>query len=109
MFVIKRQRPEAIDRWSLILGESHGVAVCAVEPGTGRVEVLVVVFRLVWRIDEDVRFSHCSAREVVGAEGGLVRYCAPIMRKLFAVVAELEDRRDSPVFSRLSRLDPRRF
>ncbi len=74
----------------MILREGHGVAVGAVESTGLRIEVLVVVFRLGRRVDENVRLRDRRAREVVGTECGLVGDRAPVEWKLLTIVAELE-------------------
>src|SRR5262249_30179158 len=94
LLVIKRERPEAPDRWKLSLGERDGVAVGAVQPATRAVEVLVEVLRLVRFVDEDIRLPDRRTSEVVGPEhrAGVLR--GPVSWQRDAPVTELQQRAD---------------
>src|SRR5262245_25225216 len=90
MLVVERQRPKAVDRRRLIFWKCYRIAVSSIKPHTARIEVLIVILRFVWRVDQNVRLGHGSSRVIVGAKCGLVGNRRPVVRKLQPVVAELE-------------------
>jgi hypothetical protein len=87
VLVVKRRRPEAIDRRRLVFGKCHRIAVRAVQPPADRVEVLIEIFCLIRRIDEDVGFRDRSASEIINAEGSFVGNCAPVVGKLLTPIS----------------------
>ena len=55
------------------LGERHGVAIRATKSRTGLIQVLIVILRLVGRIDQDLRFGDGRAGEVGRPESHFIR------------------------------------
>jgi hypothetical protein len=67
----------------------------SVQASAVRIEVLIEVLRLVWRVDEDIGLRHSRTRVVVRAEGGPVVLCGPVRRQRETIVTKLEERCDN--------------
>jgi hypothetical protein len=94
VFVIERQRPEALDRRQLSLRKSNRVRILAVELLPRAVEIAIDVFRLAGRVVIHVRLRRGRTVEVIRAPLGVVHRRIPAIAGRAAVVFPLEQRGD---------------